>query len=304
MHDTHGRLPGRHHRPDHRPARLDDGKHRERLRARSCSSRRRRPATCAPYAFHPMYNSAVPRGSTWGAHTTNVGASDEIGHFEYCNAIDPEHRRMHAGRCRRPDARRRRPGLPRRIAVRGADPDHRLRPGRRRLRRAVVPARLAGLVHEPGARSEAARDAVPFTVAELERQAARERGVRERPARIERGEPGNRQPECDAPDRRALLQPADGSEVLSHLHRSPGRTAGAGSSRAAPHIPGTVNTFGGNAAHRVRKSPVRHTTPTPDSRPSGWPRTSTGISTATPARTDAGRSIPGRPSGRPGITSP
>ena len=43
----------------------------------------------APYAFHPMYSSAVPRGSTWGAHTTNVGASDEIGHFEYCNAIDP-----------------------------------------------------------------------------------------------------------------------------------------------------------------------------------------------------------------------
>ena len=42
-----------------------------------------------PYAFHPMYYSAVPRGTTWGAHTTNVGASDEIGHFEYCNAIDP-----------------------------------------------------------------------------------------------------------------------------------------------------------------------------------------------------------------------
>src|SRR3954454_10817815 len=42
----------------------------------------------APYAFHPMFNSAVKRGSTWGAHTTNVGASDEIGHFEYCDAFN------------------------------------------------------------------------------------------------------------------------------------------------------------------------------------------------------------------------
>ena len=37
-----------------------------------------------PYAFHPMYDSAVPRGNTWAAHTTNVGVSDEIGHFENC----------------------------------------------------------------------------------------------------------------------------------------------------------------------------------------------------------------------------
>ena len=77
--------------------------------------------TChvAPYAFHPMYNSAVPRGSTWGAHTTNVGASDEIGHFEYCDAIDPP-----TGACTRPgagdtDARRGRPGLPRRRRTSG-----------------------------------------------------------------------------------------------------------------------------------------------------------------------------------------
>jgi len=53
----------------------------------------------APYAFHPMYNSAVPRGSLWGAHNTNVGASDEIGHFEYCDAIDPN-----TGACSDPGA--------------------------------------------------------------------------------------------------------------------------------------------------------------------------------------------------------
>jgi len=46
--------------------------------------------TCqsAPYAFHPEYSTANPRGNTWSAHTYNVAMSDEIGHFENCLAID------------------------------------------------------------------------------------------------------------------------------------------------------------------------------------------------------------------------
>jgi hypothetical protein len=46
--------------------------------------------TCqeAPYAFHPEYNTANPRGNTWSAHTYNVAFSDEIGHFENCLQID------------------------------------------------------------------------------------------------------------------------------------------------------------------------------------------------------------------------
>jgi hypothetical protein len=42
--------------------------------------------TChmAPYAFHPEYSTANPRGNTWSAHTYNVAMSDEIGHFENC----------------------------------------------------------------------------------------------------------------------------------------------------------------------------------------------------------------------------
>src|SRR4029079_771457 len=42
--------------------------------------------TChmAPYAFHPEYSTANPRGNTWSAHTYNVAFSDEIGHFENC----------------------------------------------------------------------------------------------------------------------------------------------------------------------------------------------------------------------------
>jgi len=43
-----------------------------------------------PYAFHPEYSTANPRGNTWSAHTYNVAMSDEIGHFENCLAIDED----------------------------------------------------------------------------------------------------------------------------------------------------------------------------------------------------------------------
>ncbi|HEX6525256.1 MAG TPA: hypothetical protein VF070_35405 [Streptosporangiaceae bacterium] len=47
-------------------------------------------STCteAPYAFHPEYSTANPRGTIWAAHTYNVAMSDEVGHFENCLAID------------------------------------------------------------------------------------------------------------------------------------------------------------------------------------------------------------------------
>lgn len=41
-----------------------------------------------PYAFHPEYSTANPRGNSWSIHTYNVAMSDEIGHFENCLAID------------------------------------------------------------------------------------------------------------------------------------------------------------------------------------------------------------------------
>ncbi|HLJ86208.1 MAG TPA: hypothetical protein VKZ53_05255 [Candidatus Angelobacter sp.] len=50
-------------------------------------------ATCSstPYAFHPMYaTSGEHTSSTWAAHTINVSFADEIGHYEYCNAVDFE----------------------------------------------------------------------------------------------------------------------------------------------------------------------------------------------------------------------
>ena len=57
-------------------------------------------STCqeAPYAFHPEYSTANPRGTSWGFHTYNVAMSDEIGHFENCLAIDAD------GNCTSPGA--------------------------------------------------------------------------------------------------------------------------------------------------------------------------------------------------------
>ena len=41
-----------------------------------------------PYAFHPMYSTSSPQTRVpWAAHSYNVAFSDEIGHFEYCNAV-------------------------------------------------------------------------------------------------------------------------------------------------------------------------------------------------------------------------
>jgi hypothetical protein len=50
-------------------------------------------ATChqAPYTFRPMYaTSSEHTRVPWAAHSYNVAASDEIGHFEYCSAVATE----------------------------------------------------------------------------------------------------------------------------------------------------------------------------------------------------------------------
>jgi hypothetical protein len=44
--------------------------------------------TCSetPYSFHPMFATSRPATrSVWAAHSYNVAASDEIGHFEWCD---------------------------------------------------------------------------------------------------------------------------------------------------------------------------------------------------------------------------
>jgi hypothetical protein len=47
--------------------------------------------TSTPFAFHPMYStSSEHTRATWAAHTYNITFSEEIGHFELCNAVDQE----------------------------------------------------------------------------------------------------------------------------------------------------------------------------------------------------------------------
>jgi hypothetical protein len=42
------------------------------------------------HAFHPEYNTSTPDTRVpWAAHSYNVAYSDEIGHFEYCNQVNP-----------------------------------------------------------------------------------------------------------------------------------------------------------------------------------------------------------------------
>src|SRR5579864_5028956 len=55
--------------------------------------------TCSvtPYAFHPMYATSSPDTRVpWAAHSYNVAFSDEIGHFEYCNGVQPTNGQCHA----------------------------------------------------------------------------------------------------------------------------------------------------------------------------------------------------------------
>ncbi len=49
--------------------------------------------TCSStaFAFHPMYaTSSEHTRATWTAHTINIAFAEEIGHFEYCNAVNKQ----------------------------------------------------------------------------------------------------------------------------------------------------------------------------------------------------------------------
>jgi hypothetical protein len=51
-----------------------------------------------PYDFHPMYaTSSEHTRVPWAAHSYNVVFSDEIGHFEYCDAVDAKGDCIRAG---------------------------------------------------------------------------------------------------------------------------------------------------------------------------------------------------------------
>jgi hypothetical protein len=44
--------------------------------------------TDMPYDFHPMYSTSSPQTRVpWAAHSYNIAFSDEIGHWDYCDAV-------------------------------------------------------------------------------------------------------------------------------------------------------------------------------------------------------------------------
>ena len=90
----------------------------------------------APYAFHPMYNSAVPRGSTVGRAHHQRGRLRRDRPLRVLRRDRSQHGRLHGPGRGRPHARRGRSVLPRRLELPGSAADHRLSARRRRLRRA------------------------------------------------------------------------------------------------------------------------------------------------------------------------
>jgi hypothetical protein len=208
----------------------------------------------APYAFHPMYSSAVPRGSTWGAHTTNVGFSDEIGHFEYCDAIDAN------GACTDPGAGDGKVDVDDQACLDGSqfgalipingcvldDGDfdgpsyQRDWPGT--LHNAVQDRRLHGTP---------VRITVPRSGGKPLENVAFETDL----PRIERGEPGNRNPQCDGATGMHCFNPPLGAKFypIFTLTHSGGHCW---LQQGGPLIPGTSNTFGGTSATEYGTTPL------------------------------------------------
>ena len=205
-------------------------------------------STCheRPYAFHPMYNSAVNRGTTWTAHTYNVAASDEIGHFEYCNGIDPN-----TGNCTSPGAG---------DTALDADDEACLDGSQFG---ALIP--IMGCVlddgdfdgpayqHDwPGSFANPTADAkvhttpFRFTVPTTDGKALENVSFETDLARIERGEPGNPTTQCDAFTGANCVNPPPGAKFypIYTLAKSGGKCW---FQQGDVHIPGTVNWFGGSS---------------------------------------------------------
>ena len=201
----------------------------------------------APYAFHPMYNSAVPRGSLWGAHNTNVGASDEIGHFEYCDAIDPS-----TGACSNPGA-----GDPTLDEDDQACLDGSNYPGVQPIIGCVLDdgdfdgpsyqKTWPGTFLKPRVDRRLHGTAFMFTPPSSNGKLLENVSFENDLPRIERGEPGNHQPECDSATGAHCTNPPIGAKFypIYTLTRANGRCW---FQQGGTHIPGTINTFGGNSA--------------------------------------------------------
>jgi len=214
-----------------------------------------------PYAFHPMYSSAVERGTTWSAHTSNVSASDEIGHWEYCNAIDV------AGTCTSAGAGDTTLDEDDQFCLDGADFG------------AVIPI-IGCLLDDgdfdgpsyqldwPGTFANPAADRavhptpMRFTVPKSHGKALERVAFENDLPRIERGEPGGATPECDALTGANCVNPPVGAKFypIYTAARVGGRCM---LQQGGTHIPGTFETFGGTSATEYGTTPLFVTYPDP-----------------------------------------
>ena len=150
--------------------------------------------TChvAPYAFHPMYSLGGPaRHDVGRAHHQRR----RLGRDRPLRVLQRD--RPATGACTKPGAGDTTLDDDDQACLDGsqlrrADPDHRLRARRRRLRRAVLPARLARDVREPARGRAGARDAGAVHACRRRTASRSSRSSFENDLpRIERGEPGN-----------------------------------------------------------------------------------------------------------------
>jgi hypothetical protein len=199
----------------------------------------------APYAFHPIYSSAVPRGTTWGAHTTNVGASDEIGHFEYCDAIDAN------GTCTDPGAND--PAL-------DTDDQACLDGSQLGARIPIIGCVLddgdfdgpsyqldwPGTFTNPSLDKRLHGTPLRFTVPTSHGKPLEKVTFETDLPRIERGEPGNVSPQCDALTGANCVNPPVGANFypIYTLAKTDNKCW---LQQGGAHIPQTTNTFGGSS---------------------------------------------------------
>ena len=200
-----------------------------------------------PYAFHPEYNTAVARGNTWTAHTYNVAFSDEIGHFEYCNAFDSS-----TGECTSPGGAD--------TALDGDDYgclDGSQFPGAFPIIGCTLDdgdfdgpsyqfawagtfknAKLDQKLH-----AQPVRFTVPTTHGTPLGQVLFENDM----ARIERGEPGNPTTQCDALTGANCVNPPPGARFYP-IYTTIRGGGHCWLQQGGAHIPGTIRTFGGSSA--------------------------------------------------------
>ena len=201
----------------------------------------------APYAFHPEYSTANPRGNTWSAHTYNVAMSDEIGHFENCLKLDANFN------CVKPGAQDK--GsldeddgnnfcVPASDST--PDPDQRVLQRGRGLGRAVLPAGLARN------RPERPPGSGPAPVAGSVHESAHERPyellhdrVRDRSAADRGVGLQDNPPFCDRTTGANCVNPPNGAQFYPSSRRGCNGTCTW--QEGGPFIPGTTNNFGGSS---------------------------------------------------------